>query len=401
MKKRKKTTQLLWWHGRLAVVLGALLVISIFAVHTISDAYAESYEFEETSVRLISYDKSAPADGKTAIRFTVEFFGYKCSRPDWRGVYILYPRPEYCNDSNGEDYGPSTGTVVRTNADSPYSGNATTTGTINSNGFGSNLTGGKSIGHPHHQVIYPGPDGRITLHLTSTVAEKKHIHVDNGNISDPNSIEFDVTFTQVAGVKPVPVNPNAPPPSSALGSTPQLIPVGEPSETTETEKLLKIATVRVNDIPISKNNQKQEIQHSKDIVLSGTAAPNAVVTLYIFSDPQVTTVTADANGLWSYTVKGLVTGDHHVETEVLDPATNTKTKRINLTSFRIVSASGESLPSQDTDSIQRQPKLSPFFIIVIAILLTSAVSFILSRHPASAHIFDKKVSKIKHRTNRK
>ncbi len=51
--------------------------------------------------------------------------------------------------------------------------------------------------------------------------------------------------------------------------------------------------------------------------LSGTATPNSLVLIYIFSDPLVLTTTADANGDWTYTLEDPIeAGQHEVYTVV-------------------------------------------------------------------------------------
>lgn len=55
------------------------------------------------------------------------------------------------------------------------------------------------------------------------------------------------------------------------------------------------------------------------ISLSGKALPNAIVTLYIFSDPIVVRVKADESGAWTYTLdKELPDGAHEVYSAITD-----------------------------------------------------------------------------------
>ena len=76
---------------------------------------------------------------------------------------------------------------------------------------------------------------------------------------------------------------------------------------------------------------------SQTIVLSGKTAPNNVIKLFIFSDPQEASVKADAKGNWKYSIKGLEPGNHHVEAQVTDPAKHTTSKRLTLVNFAIAS----------------------------------------------------------------
>ena len=55
------------------------------------------------------------------------------------------------------------------------------------------------------------------------------------------------------------------------------------------------------------------------INFTGTAAPNAFVTLHIFSTPIIVTIKSDSNGLWQYQLdKELENGDHEVYVTTVD-----------------------------------------------------------------------------------
>lgn len=57
----------------------------------------------------------------------------------------------------------------------------------------------------------------------------------------------------------------------------------------------------------------------KTLRLSGISPPNRLVTLFIYSDPIVVTVKADAHGAWAYTLdKKLSDGTHHVISAIAD-----------------------------------------------------------------------------------
>ena len=58
---------------------------------------------------------------------------------------------------------------------------------------------------------------------------------------------------------------------------------------------------------------------AKKLKLAGRAVPNSFVTLYIFSEPIVVTVKADAAGSWTYTLdKELSDGTHQVYSAITD-----------------------------------------------------------------------------------
>lgn len=62
-----------------------------------------------------------------------------------------------------------------------------------------------------------------------------------------------------------------------------------------------------------------EDRESAELELAGTALPNSMVTLYIYSDPIVVTVQADNDGNWYYVLgKELEAGEHRVYATVTD-----------------------------------------------------------------------------------
>lgn len=98
-------------------------------------------------------------------------------------------------------------------------------------------------------------------------------------------------------------------------------------EGTVVRDLFKIRDIRVNQIvertrPVRVQNaegalvetgEMETVPDAAEIVFSGTALPNSIVTLYIFSTPIVVTVKADANGEWTYTLDHeLEDGEHNV-----------------------------------------------------------------------------------------
>jgi hypothetical protein len=85
-------------------------------------------------------------------------------------------------------------------------------------------------------------------------------------------------------------------------------------------------------------DQKVTMQSDKSMELSGKTVPNGVVNLYVFSEPKKYTVTADKDGNWTYEVKGLEPGEHHIEAEVTDPATGKTSSRAQVLAFSVVKA---------------------------------------------------------------
>jgi len=77
-----------------------------------------------------------------------------------------------------------------------------------------------------------------------------------------------------------------------------------------------VQQVKLEKKIIEKQGKKVE---EKVIKLSGKALPNSFVVLYIYSNPVVITVKADAEGNWSYTLdKDIPNGEHTVYVAVTD-----------------------------------------------------------------------------------
>lgn len=67
------------------------------------------------------------------------------------------------------------------------------------------------------------------------------------------------------------------------------------------------------------NANKQKDDASVDVlVLSGKAAPNSIVLIYIFSDPLVLTTTTNENGEWTYTLEDPIEPGNHEVYSVVD-----------------------------------------------------------------------------------
>ncbi len=118
--------------------------------------------------------------------------------------------------------------------------------------------------------------------------------------------------------------------------------VATTTETPVTELVINGQTELTQNSTITKNT----------ITLSGKTTPNAEVTLYVFSEPQIIKAQADGEGKWLATVVYIENGEHHVEAEVLDPATGQTSIRTQIAAFTIaatpVSATVQTAKSVDS-----------------------------------------------------
>ncbi len=125
-----------------------------------------------------------------------------------------------------------------------------------------------------------------------------------------------------------------------------------------------LASVKVGgkDAPI---DQPLEFAEGHPVVLSGVTTPRATVTVYLFSDPQIFTTTADENGQWSYTLVNVPSGDHHVEAEVTDPTTKKTSERKQLLAFTVKAANvaQSSTSTNETNSPVAAAWQTPLLVI--------------------------------------
>lgn len=103
------------------------------------------------------------------------------------------------------------------------------------------------------------------------------------------------------------------------------------------------ATPSANLTIIAPTNEGSAINDTP--VIHGKAAPGATVTITIYSTPRTVTVTADADGNWSYTPDTpLDSGPHNVVASVMNQGGQTQTA----TSGFVVASSSERVPVSGT-----------------------------------------------------
>lgn len=220
----------------------------------------------------------------------------------------------------------------------------------------SDLTYGstQSWGNGVHYVT-TGSDGKATFTVASSAAGSKEIKIavgDNGEMSGTETAVLNLSFTAPPAATTTPKkttpSPSATTPAPAAEPTPPETP--------------KVATLEVAGQPVAAT-ETIELAAAESLVLKGTTVANGIVKLYIFSTPREVTVTADASGNWTYEVKDLESGSHHVEAEVTDPATSKTSTRATLASFTVA--------EPETAAVAAAParKKTSWLIVVGAILL--------------------------------
>lgn len=196
-------------------------------------------------------------------------------------------------------------------------------------GTGNNI-GGTYTGSNGAQTIKTGDDGKVTFTLASSVAESKTVtiyYTEVNNPSHPQNPKLEVSFSAPAAPKkttpPAPAPVEIKPPDAPATST-----IEANGTTVAATDVIKIKT-------------------DESLALKGTTVANGVVKLYIFSTPREATVTADAQGNWSYAISGIEAGSHHVEAEVTDPTTGKTSARTTLASFAVEEPAAVTAAQQD------------------------------------------------------
>ena len=139
---------------------------------------------------------------------------------------------------------------------------------------------------------------------------------------------------------------------------------------------------------------KKDVPDAKAAVrLSGTAVPNALVTLYIYSTPTIVTVKADSLGNWSYDVKeDLEDGDHEAFVAVTDNTGKITSygegiafvKTAEAVTIRPIAEAAETV-SENKSPLERS-QMEYFFAAFIAILFFSGAALIVVSRKSSGPI---------------
>ncbi len=132
----------------------------------------------------------------------------------------------------------------------------------------------------------------------------------------------------------------------------------------------------------------------KKIKFSGSALPNSYITLYIFSNPIVVTVKADAAGEWTYTLdKELPNGSHQVVSAITNEGGHILAKSEPLPFVKEAAAvsvgANALLPNQTTPGFFTSASLYAFIAILIGLLgvAFSIIGFVVhQRSPAGGDV---------------
>lgn len=188
-----------------------------------------------------------------------------------------------------------------------------------------------------------------------TVAVFEFTALKQTETGNPTTVRFAST-TFVGGLGES--NPNV-----LVGTTPAKVTITEGSEvsagaqeSTESANLAPTQTLAPESTGSATTSAIQIVTPAKNAsvtseqpTFTGKAPPGATVTLIIRSDPVTVTVTADANGNWSYTPTApLASGTHSVVASATDPTTGTT---LTTTNSFVVASGGSGTSSQSATPV--------------------------------------------------
>ena len=135
------------------------------------------------------------------------------------------------------------------------------------------------------------------------------------------------------------------------------------------KELLSVNNVVVGEVGFDSNGTST----AKKLKFTGSALPNSYVTLYIFSDPIVVTVKADASGEWTYTLdKELPNGSHQVVSAITNDGGHILAKSVALPFVKEAAAvsvgANALLPTQRTPGFFSGASLYAFIAILLGLL---------------------------------
>lgn len=280
-----------------------LVALSLVIVSFASSLHAAGAP--PSTVRLTPSPTSTLADGSSKITVQVYSFFYKCNS----GNYVN--SIDECDTVKQEGYSGETVTwaneETNLSADSPLKLSAASITT----------------------------DGSGLASFTVTSSKFGNFNIYAKTSSGYTVGQAAVTFT----------DPSPPPPPA-----PDPIPVAIVPDPPEAPEAILVDSEGKEIVKEATDVEPITFDGGESVTISGTTVPNGKVSLFIFSEPQEASVTADDKGVWTYVIEGLEPGEHKVEAEVTDPETEKTSERIEILAFSV--AQVETVEIQETAVVE-------------------------------------------------
>lgn len=157
--------------------------------------------------------------------------------------------------------------------------------------------------------------------------------------------------------------------------------------------LAPVAPTKVKELPVKDTIKVDKVEqstknNSKALKLSGKAAPNQTVVIYLFSEPLVLVAKTDQNGSWTYELEDPMEPGKHEAYVTVEGDNNAQAVRSAGLNFAIVAAPATALnPTGLSLDLEKTSTSKSFFslyiagvVAVILIALIISLRFIRRRH---------------------
>ena len=173
-----------------------------------------------------------------------------------------------------------------------------------------------------YTIVVTPPAGKVLSGWSNPACSDANTTCTYKQVRDVNSNNiFNLSFATPAP-KPTPT------------PTPAPTPTPDPTKPSLTTPIMDL---KYNDTTYTLGaGQKPSFPEGEKIVLSGKSFANAKIDLTIYSTPRTASVTADKDGLWTYSLTGLEDGDHKVEAKVTDPASGKTSENVLIATFSVM-----------------------------------------------------------------
>lgn len=318
---------------------------------------------------------SAAADGGSAITFTFHADWRQCTST-YNGATISWEEGAQSVDCSSytdgvnpaQDIGPA---IAYDPGAMPYN--------VHVSGSGNTLSGVQASGS--FNIVYLS-GGSASFTLKSNVAESKTVQLATTGKGSHISASTTVTFTSAGAGASASTAQSS---TSGTTATPKSTTTA-PSSSTATQSD-SAAPAAPTPESIKLNNGNVTADHSVTlaagvpIVLSGKTIPNGIVTLTIHSTPKTATVTADANGDWTYTVdrNSLEPGNHTVYATVTDPTTKQTSAQSTLLSFKLTADKRSAATVAQVAAAKKSSKGRVIAVGALLVILAAGVGYLIWR----------------------
>ncbi len=291
------------------------------------------------SIELISNTSTVVADGTSSAVITISPYSYECNDLHPQGYSVYVYQPQFCDALYGgmkqkvsglipsladEETSVSIGLEASNGAQLSKSSVAccqSSTITLTSSNAGSTTITPRWVNSDGSTGQFTAELSGVTVNFTEAPQTEQPADQDNSNTQSQTNDQPNIVADE--GLQTL------------------------TDEEVQTSRLIKLNGQDVTVEDGQTDDRTTVVDQSTPILLSGVTTPNALVKLYIFSDPQEAEVLSGEDGVWSYTIPSIEEGEHRIELEVLDSETGlVLVERSTVANFQVTQAT-EALSPQN------------------------------------------------------